>query len=70
MKYQMLPLIANLTIIGSPMTFMSKVGAGVNDFINLPAEGYQSGPLSFGKGLAKGTGSVLKNTFEGAANSL
>jgi len=32
-----LPMIGNLTILGSPLTLVQKIGSGVKDFIELPA---------------------------------
>lgn len=36
----------------------------------MPSEGFNVSPLEGGKGLAKGAGSLMKNTFEGAFNSV
>ncbi len=35
-----LPMIGNLTILGSPVTLVQKIGSGFKDFIELPAEGF------------------------------
>lgn len=40
MSKMILPMIGNLTILGSPITFVQKVGSGVKDLVELPAEGF------------------------------
>jgi hypothetical protein len=37
MSKMILPMIGNLTIIGSPVTFVQKLGSGFKDFLELPA---------------------------------
>jgi hypothetical protein len=37
MSKMILPMIGNLAIIGSPVTFVQKVGSGVKDLVELPA---------------------------------
>jgi hypothetical protein len=32
-----LPMIGNLTILGSPVTFVQKIGSGFKDLVELPA---------------------------------
>lgn len=41
----LLPMIGNLTILGSPITFVQKIGSGFKDLVELPAEGFEIGPL-------------------------
>lgn len=65
-----LPLIGNLSIIGSPLSLAQRIGSGFKDLIELPSEGFTIGPLEGTKGLAIGAGSLVKNTFEGAFNSI
>ena len=64
-----IPLIGNLSILGSPVSLAQRIGSGFKDLIELPSEGFSRNPLEGGKGLAKGAGSLMKNTFEGAFNS-
>jgi hypothetical protein len=56
-------MIGSLAIIGSPLNLFSKFGGGLKDLVVLPAEGFEYGVLGVGKGIALGTGSLLKNTF-------
>ncbi len=43
----------------------SKIKTGFENFLTLPAESFDGNPLDLGKGVALGTGSLIKNTFEG-----
>ncbi len=63
-------MIGNLTILGSPITFVNKIGSGFKDFVQLPIEGFEISPLEGGKGAFKGAGSLLSNTFSGAFNTV
>ena len=62
-KNQFIPMLGNLSIIGSPISLVNRIGSGVKDFIELPSEGFNVGLKEGGKGIAKGTGSLFKNTF-------
>jgi vacuolar protein sorting-associated protein 13A/C len=60
-------MIGSLALLGSPLNLASKIGCGLSNLINLPADGFEGeGVLGVGKGLALGTGSLLSNTLEGA----
>ena len=60
-------MIGSLALLGSPLNLASKIGGGLKNFINLPADGFEDeGVLGVGKGLAMGTGSLVSNTIEGA----
>jgi vacuolar protein sorting-associated protein 13A/C len=65
-----LPMIGNLTILGSPVTFVQKIGSGFKDLVELPAEGFETSPLEGGKGMYRGAKSLLTNTFQGAFNTV
>lgn len=65
-----LPMIGNLTILGSPITFVQKIGSGFKDLVELPSEGFDISPLEGGKGVAKGAASLLSNTISGAFNTV
>ena len=65
-----LPLIGNISILGNPVSLISKIGTGFKEFIELPVEGFIISPLEGGKGLTKGTKSLFKNTLEGTMNSV
>ena len=42
-----------------------QLGTGVKDFFYEPAEGLMKSPTAFGKGVAKGTMSLVGNTTSG-----
>jgi hypothetical protein len=42
---------------------VTKIGTGFANFVVLPAQGFEQGPAELGKGVFKGTGSLIKNTF-------
>ena len=65
-----LPLLGNMSILGNPVSLVNKIGTGFKEFIELPAEGFSISAVEGGKGLTKGTKSLLKNTLEGTMNSL
>ena len=62
-------MIVNLAILGSPLSLAQRIGSGFKDLIELPSEGFNNGALEGGEALAKGAGSLVKNTFEGTFNS-
>ena len=51
------------------MTLVDRLGTGFYDFFHEPALGFVAGPEQFGKGLAKGTQSLIKNTLSGLFGS-
>jgi hypothetical protein len=51
------------------MGLVSSLGAGVRDFFYEPAQGLVKSPQDFGKGLAKGSASLLKHTVSGVFKS-
>jgi len=62
-------IIGSAAVLGSPVTLIDQLGSGVYDFFHEPAQGFVAGPEAFGKGLAKGTTSLLKNTLTGVFGS-
>ena len=58
-------LIGHADILGNPIGLLNNLGTGVVDFFYEPAHGVIKGPIGVGKGLIKGTGSLLKNTLQG-----
>ncbi|CAD8167119.1 unnamed protein product [Paramecium pentaurelia] len=65
-----LKIIGSIEIIGNPVKFVQQITNGVVDFVEMPIQGLRHGPLEFGVGLCKGTGSLLKNTVAGAFYSV
>lgn len=56
-------MIGSLGLLGSPLNLASKIGCGLQNLIELPADGFEDeGFLGVGKGLALGTGSLISNT--------
>lgn len=58
-------LIGHAEILGNPVGLLNNLGTGVVDFFYEPAHGMIKGPIGAGKGLIRGTGSLLKNTIQG-----
>ena len=58
-------LIGHAEILGNPIGLLNNLGTGVVDFFYEPAHGMIKGPIGAGKGLIRGTGSLLKNTVQG-----
>ena len=64
-------MVGSLAVLGSPLNLASKIGCGLKNLIDLPADGFENdGVLGVGKGLALGTGSLISNTVEGAFGSV
>jgi len=64
-------IIGSADIFGNPVGLFSNIGTGFVEFIESPIEGMEKGgPLEAGRGLIKGTGSLMKNTISGFSNSL
>eukprot|EP00008_Paramoeba_atlantica_P001223 CAMPEP_0201501974 /NCGR_PEP_ID=MMETSP0151_2-20130828/83881_1 /ASSEMBLY_ACC=CAM_ASM_000257 /TAXON_ID=200890 /ORGANISM="Paramoeba atlantica, Strain 621/1 / CCAP 1560/9" /LENGTH=1102 /DNA_ID=CAMNT_0047895529 /DNA_START=905 /DNA_END=4213 /DNA_ORIENTATION=- len=62
-------IIGSAAVLGSPVTLVDRLGTGFYDFFHEPALGFVAGPEQFGKGLAKGTQSLIKNTLSGLFGS-
>lgn len=62
---ELISLIGHAEILGNPIGLLNNLGTGVKDFFYEPAQGIIHGPLSAGKGLIRGTGSLVRNTVEG-----
>ena len=62
---QLFSLIGFADFLGNPIGLINNLGTGVFDVFYEPFQGAVDGPLSAGKGVLKGTGSLLKNTVEG-----
>jgi hypothetical protein len=55
-------LVGSADFLGNPVSFVSNLGTGVKDFFYEPAKGMVKSPEEFGKGLAKGTSSLIKKS--------
>lgn len=62
---QLLMLVGSSDALGNPVSLVNSLGTGVYDLVHEPAEGATQSPAQFGIGIAKGTGSLLKNSLGG-----
>ncbi|GAM28695.1 hypothetical protein SAMD00019534_118710, partial [Acytostelium subglobosum LB1] len=63
-------ILGSIDIIGNPIGLFRNFGTGVQDFFVEPAQGLVKSPADFGKGLAKGTSSLIKNSVFGTFNTI
>jgi len=66
---QFYTLLGSFDFLGSPVSLVSNIGTGVHDFFYEPAQAIVTSPAEFGKGVAKGTTSLVKNSVVGIFNS-
>ncbi|CAM9467202.1 unnamed protein product [Chrysoparadoxa australica] len=62
---QLYKVVGSFDFLGDPIGVFSQVGTGVKDFFYEPAEGLMKSPSAFGRGVAKGTMSLVGNTTSG-----
>eukprot|EP01122_Echinamoeba_exundans_P003714 TRINITY_DN1378_c0_g1_i1.p1 TRINITY_DN1378_c0_g1~~TRINITY_DN1378_c0_g1_i1.p1 ORF type:complete len:3355 (-),score=763.88 TRINITY_DN1378_c0_g1_i1:110-10174(-) len=55
-------LVGSADFLGNPVSLVSNLGTGVRDFFYEPAQGIVKSPQDFGRGLAKGTASLVKKS--------
>ncbi len=58
-------VVGSFEVLGNPIDAVSRLGEGVKDFFYAPAEGLMQSPLAFGKGLIRGSSSLLRNSVAG-----
>ena len=58
-------LVGSFDFLGNPSELLASLGTGVQDLFYEPAKGLVKSPSDFGRGVAKGSLSLLKNTFGG-----
>jgi hypothetical protein len=63
-------LLGASAAIGNPVGLVSNLGAGVKDFFYEPAQGLTESPAAFGRGVARGTRSLIENSVYGIFNSV
>eukprot|EP01133_Synstelium_polycarpum_P011523 gene11523-13446_t len=63
-------ILGSIDVIGNPVGLFRNFGTGVSDFFIEPAQGLVKSPADFGKGLAKGTSSLVKNSVYGTFNTI
>eukprot|EP01088_Endostelium_zonatum_P014922 TRINITY_DN3449_c0_g1_i2.p1 TRINITY_DN3449_c0_g1~~TRINITY_DN3449_c0_g1_i2.p1 ORF type:complete len:3344 (+),score=882.14 TRINITY_DN3449_c0_g1_i2:209-10240(+) len=66
---QIFGLIGSADFLGAPVSFVNNIGTGVKDFFYEPAQGIVRSPTEFGKGIANGTTSLVKNSLAGVFGS-
>ncbi len=62
---QLYKIVGSFNFLGNPVGVLSQLGTGVWDFFYEPAEGLTHSPYAFGRGVAKGTLSLVSNTASG-----
>ena len=69
-KLNLVKLVGSIDILGNPTNLFGNVSNGVVQFFEKPVEGFKKGPISGVKGIASGTGALLKNTAAGGLNAI
>jgi len=67
---QLYKVVGSSDTIGNPIGLFNNLGTGFKDFFYEPAQGIIRSPEEFGKGLAKGSLSLLKNSVYGMFNTI
>jgi len=62
---QLYKVVGSLNIIGNPLGLFRNIKTGFVDLYEKPAEGFVKGPAEWGKGLAKGAGSLVAHSVGG-----
>eukprot|EP00727_Mastigamoeba_balamuthi_P013169 m51a1_g8475 hypothetical protein (2175) ;mRNA; r:495382-503027 len=63
-------VIGSTELLGNPVGLFANISTGVMDFFYEPAQGIVTSPEAFGKGLARGTSSLVKNSVYGLFNTV
>ena len=63
-------MLFSVDMLGDPVNFVKHLGTGVKEFYNKPKDGFKKGPIDGGKGILKGTYSLIKNPVEGTFGSV
>jgi len=66
---QMYKIVGSADFLGNPVGLFNNFSKGFGDFFYEPVHGMVEGPQAFGKGLAKGTYSLVRNSMFGTFNS-
>eukprot|EP00698_Gefionella_okellyi_P001882 TRINITY_DN1171_c0_g3_i1.p1 TRINITY_DN1171_c0_g3~~TRINITY_DN1171_c0_g3_i1.p1 ORF type:complete len:4247 (+),score=1107.78 TRINITY_DN1171_c0_g3_i1:46-12786(+) len=62
-------VLGSLDVVGNPIGLFDSISTGVMDFFYEPARGAVTSPQAFGRGLAKGSLSLVKNSVFGVMNA-
>jgi len=68
--WQLTKIVGALDLVGNPISLMASVGTGVKDFFYEPSQGLIQSPMAFGRGVAKGTLSLMSHTTSGALSAV
>jgi len=68
-KNKMINMLGSANVLGNPVSLFNHISTGVVDFFFEPALGIMKSPRDFGKGLKKGTTSLIKRSVYGTSNS-
>eukprot|EP01119_Soliformovum_irregulare_P017031 TRINITY_DN5016_c0_g2_i3.p1 TRINITY_DN5016_c0_g2~~TRINITY_DN5016_c0_g2_i3.p1 ORF type:complete len:2265 (-),score=532.32 TRINITY_DN5016_c0_g2_i3:78-6224(-) len=66
---QIYKVLGSMEFLGSPVSLFTNIGTGFYDFFYEPAKGIVKSPKEFGKGVAKGTTSLIQNSAYGIFNA-
>jgi hypothetical protein len=66
---QLYKILGSTDLLGNPVGFFSSLSDGIRDFVYEPVQGLTQSPAAFGKGVAKGTLSLVKNTVAGVVTT-
>mmetsp|Transcript_44846 Transcript_44846/g.73032 ORF Transcript_44846/g.73032 Transcript_44846/m.73032 type:complete len:2714 (+) Transcript_44846:96-8237(+) len=59
---QIAAVLGSADVFGTPVSLVAKAGHGIRDLFHEPVVGARRSPAGFGKGVARGLSSFLKNT--------
>jgi vacuolar protein sorting-associated protein 13A/C len=68
--WQLTKIVGALDLVGNPISLMASLGTGVKDFFYEPSQGLIQSPMAFGRGVAKGTLSLMSHTTSGALSAV
>jgi len=68
--WQLTKIVGSLDLVGNPISLISSLGTGVQDFFYEPSQGLVQSPMAFGRGVAKGTLSLMSHTTSGALSAV
>eukprot|EP01107_Rhizomastix_libera_P009123 TRINITY_DN2509_c0_g1_i2.p1 TRINITY_DN2509_c0_g1~~TRINITY_DN2509_c0_g1_i2.p1 ORF type:complete len:3538 (+),score=1196.63 TRINITY_DN2509_c0_g1_i2:754-10614(+) len=63
-------VLGSTDLLGNPLGLFTNIATGVSDFFFEPFKAKVLSPKAFGKGLARGTGSLVKNSVYGIFNTV
>jgi vacuolar protein sorting-associated protein 13A/C len=70
-KWNTLSFLGASNLIGNPVKFIDTLGTGFEEFYYEPYEGFMRGGVMDGSlGIARGTASLVKNTFSASVGSI